>query len=166
MGFLPARLKTLPFGRCRPAFQYCLPNAHGQLMIRCLTRADDARYGRLSVLIQKKAGAVDRGIHRSKLDIISRPTSEKIFLEGPPGCGKTSAAAARLQQLLLSWYSRQEILVVTPQRTLAQPYMMCFAVTRPSGRRAGDRRHDWRFGAAGCAVVLAACCSLRRFFAP
>lgn len=63
------------------------------------------------------------GFTAAQLDIISRPTSEKIFLEGPPGCGKTSAAAARLQQLLLSGIPGQEILVVTPQRTLAQPYM-------------------------------------------
>jgi hypothetical protein len=48
--------------------------------------------------------------------------SNKLFLEGPAGSGKTTAAVARLLHLLASGVSGDAILVVVPQRTLATPY--------------------------------------------
>jgi hypothetical protein len=45
-----------------------------------------------------------------------------LFLEGPAGTGKTTAAVARLLHLLESGVSGDSILVVVPQRTLATPY--------------------------------------------
>jgi hypothetical protein len=46
----------------------------------------------------------------------------KLFLEGPAGSGKTTAAVARLLHLLESGVSGDSILVIVPQRTLATPY--------------------------------------------
>jgi hypothetical protein len=46
----------------------------------------------------------------------------RIFVEGPAGCGKTTAGAARLVALLESGVSGGEIMVLLPQRTLAVPY--------------------------------------------
>lgn len=44
------------------------------------------------------------------------------FLEGPAGTGKTTAAVERLLQLLESGIPGHQILIVLPQRTLAEPY--------------------------------------------
>jgi hypothetical protein len=48
--------------------------------------------------------------------------SNKFFLEGPAGTGKTTAAVARLLHLLESGVPGDSVLVVVPQRTLATPY--------------------------------------------
>jgi hypothetical protein len=45
-----------------------------------------------------------------------------MFLEGPAGAGKTTLGVARLQHLLESGVPGQQILILTPQRTLAEPY--------------------------------------------
>lgn len=45
-----------------------------------------------------------------------------MFLQGPAGTGKTSAAVARLDALLAAGVSGESILVWLPQRTLGQPY--------------------------------------------
>ncbi len=45
------------------------------------------------------------------------------FLTGPAGAGKTTAAVARLRHLLMEGVPGHEILVLLPQRTLAQPYV-------------------------------------------
>lgn len=46
----------------------------------------------------------------------------RVFLEGPAGCGKTTAGAARLAALLEGGVPGGEVLVLLPQRTLAVPY--------------------------------------------
>lgn len=56
---------------------------------------------------------------RSALDI---PVSRKVFLQGPAGSGKTTVGTARLHQLIQSGVREDSILVLVPQRTLAQPY--------------------------------------------
>ncbi|NPV08711.1 MAG: AAA family ATPase [Anaerolineae bacterium] len=48
-----------------------------------------------------------------------------LFLQGPAGSGKTTAAVARLCHLLHSGVRADTILVLTPQRTLAEPYHRC-----------------------------------------
>jgi superfamily I DNA/RNA helicase len=50
-------------------------------------------------------------------------TQNKLYLTGPFGAGKTSAAIERIQWLLRQERVRgDDILVLTPQRTLARPY--------------------------------------------
>jgi len=46
----------------------------------------------------------------------------KTFLEGPPGAGKTTLAVRRMLRLLNDGVPGGNILVLTPQRTLAAPY--------------------------------------------
>ncbi|HTX80141.1 MAG TPA: UvrD-helicase domain-containing protein, partial [Longilinea sp.] len=54
--------------------------------------------------------------------ILQLPVPSKIFLEGPAGCGKTTVGVQRLLSLLESGIPGDSILVLTPQRTLAEPY--------------------------------------------
>jgi hypothetical protein len=56
--------------------------------------------------------------------LIRAPHSENhtIFLEGPAGAGKTTAAVQRLRHLLAAGVPGENILVWVPQRTLASPY--------------------------------------------
>ncbi len=55
-------------------------------------------------------------------DIARSPLDARLFLEGPAGAGKTTTAAARLRHLLESDTPGEQVLVLTPQRTLAGPY--------------------------------------------
>jgi hypothetical protein len=55
-------------------------------------------------------------------EIIESPLAAKIFLSGPAGCGKTTVAAERLRMLLAAGLPADSILVLTPQRTLQDPY--------------------------------------------
>ncbi|GAP15020.1 superfamily I DNA and RNA helicase [Longilinea arvoryzae] len=61
--------------------------------------------------------------------IIEREPVGSVYLEGPAGSGKTTAAVAWLDHLLHSGIPGDQILILTPQRTLAQPYVQ--AVQRP-----------------------------------
>lgn len=45
-----------------------------------------------------------------------------LFLEGPAGCGKTTAASSHLHALIESGVPGSSILVLTPQRTLGFPF--------------------------------------------
>jgi len=49
--------------------------------------------------------------------------SQKAFLEGPPGSGKTTRAVRWMLDLLTTGVPGGSILVLTPQRTLAAPYL-------------------------------------------
>ncbi len=64
------------------------------------------------------------------------PTDRRIFLEGIAGAGKTTAAVARLEHLLLSGVPGSDILIVLPQRTLAAPYNAL--LRRPSTPASGE----------------------------
>lgn len=55
--------------------------------------------------------------------VIQREPQGSLFLEGPAGSGKTTAAVAWLERLLRSGIPGDQILILTPQRTLAQPYV-------------------------------------------
>ena len=50
------------------------------------------------------------------------PLDQRLFLEGPAGAGKTSLGVARLAFLLEQGVRGDSILVLVPQRTLAEPY--------------------------------------------
>ena len=56
--------------------------------------------------------------------LVAAPIGEpqSLFLEGPAGCGKTTAGVARLLRLLAEGVAADSILVLVPQRTLARPY--------------------------------------------
>lgn len=55
-------------------------------------------------------------------ELVSLPPDEKIFLKGPAGSGKTTAGVARMFQLIDSGVPAEKILLLFPQRTLAEPY--------------------------------------------
>ncbi|MGB9673890.1 MAG: hypothetical protein ACPL3P_07095 [Anaerolineales bacterium] len=54
--------------------------------------------------------------------LLDLPSESKIFLEGVAGTGKTTGAVARLLGLIHQGIPPQQILILVPQRTLAQPY--------------------------------------------
>jgi hypothetical protein len=54
--------------------------------------------------------------------LVERPLDAQIFLEGPAGCGKTTASVERLLHLMAQGVPGSSILVLVPQRTLAAPY--------------------------------------------
>lgn len=66
--------------------------------------------------------------------LIEAPQRSKIFLRGPAGTGKSSAAAERLNFLLAQGIPGDSILLFTPQRLVQDPY---FEVLRPPERAAG-----------------------------
>ena len=66
--------------------------------------------------------------------VVGAPLGEKIFLEGPAGAGKSSAAVARLLALLEAGVPGGSILLWVPQRTLGLPYLQAL---RQPGTAAG-----------------------------
>jgi hypothetical protein len=69
-----------------------------------------------------------------QLAVIHQPLQGWVFLEGPAGAGKTSAAVARVLHLLEAGASGESLLLLAPQRTLAGPYE---AALRLPGAAAG-----------------------------
>jgi len=59
----------------------------------------------------------------AQFSIIEAPANLKIFLSGPAGCGKTTAAVERMRALLETGVPGESILMLTPQRTLQEPYL-------------------------------------------
>ncbi|MBT3338953.1 MAG: ATP-dependent helicase [Anaerolineae bacterium] len=59
---------------------------------------------------------------QSQQDIITAPFDTRIFLSGPSGCGKTTVGVERMRYLLEQGVYGESILVLTPQRTLQEPY--------------------------------------------
>lgn len=57
-----------------------------------------------------------------QLNLVQQPLDTRIFLEGPAGCGKTTAAVERLLHLMAQGVAGGSILLLVPQRTLAEPY--------------------------------------------
>ena len=63
-----------------------------------------------------KPNSVQRKIARSPLDV-------KVFLSGLTGCGKTTVGVERMDYLLKQGVRADSILILTPQRTLQEPYL-------------------------------------------
>jgi len=57
-----------------------------------------------------------------QIAVIEAPPTAKILLRGPAGSGKSTVGVERLKHLLASGASGDTILVLTPQRTLQEPY--------------------------------------------
>lgn len=68
-------------------------------------------------------------------EIARSPLDRKVFLSGPAGCGKTTAGVARMEYLLAQGMRADSILILTPQRTLQEPYLASFRApeTAPGG---------------------------------
>jgi superfamily I DNA/RNA helicase len=56
-------------------------------------------------------------------EVVHQPPTVRSFLEGPAGVGKTTCGVNRLLHLLHQGIPGESILVLTPQRTLAAPYI-------------------------------------------
>ena len=63
-----------------------------------------------------KPNAAQRKIARAPLDA-------KVFLSGPTGCGKTTIGVERMKYLLKQGVRADSLLILTPQRTLQEPYL-------------------------------------------
>lgn len=63
-----------------------------------------------------KPNAQQQKIARSPLDA-------KVFLSGPTGCGKTTVGVERMEYLLKQGVRADSLLILTPQRTLQEPYL-------------------------------------------
>jgi len=69
--------------------------------------------------------------------IIDSPLDLKLFVSGPAGTGKTSAAVERLHHLLAQGAPGESILMLTPQRTLQEPYLdLLYSPERRAGGEA------------------------------
>lgn len=58
-----------------------------------------------------------------QIAIIEAPLNARIYLSGPAGCGKTTAAVERMRALLHAGVPGESILMLTPQRTLQEPFL-------------------------------------------
>ena len=65
-----------------------------------------------------------------QLALAQNPPAARLFLQGPAGSGKTTIGALRLSELIFSGVPADQILVLVPQRTLAEPYANVLAQTQ------------------------------------
>jgi hypothetical protein len=66
--------------------------------------------------------------------IIESPLDLKLFVSGPAGTGKTSAGVERMRYLLSQGVPGESILMLTPQRTLQEPYLdLLYSPERSAG---------------------------------
>jgi hypothetical protein len=80
------------------------------------------------------ADSVSYTLSLQQEQLITLPYDSKIFLEGPAGSGKTSAAVARLLELVHQGLSLESTLVLVPQLSLGQPYQQALRqADLPSG---------------------------------
>ena len=77
-----------------------------------------------------------RALTNIQEELATKPVHTTVFLEGPAGTGKTTAAVARLLRLLRDGVPADSILVLLPQRTLATPYTE--ALRRPTVPAGGE----------------------------
>ncbi len=60
-------------------------------------------------------------------ELVHLPLNTTVFLEGLAGSGKTTAAVQRILHLISNGIPAQHILILVPQRTLAQPYQQALS---------------------------------------
>jgi len=68
--------------------------------------------------------------------VIESPLDSKLFVSGPAGAGKTTAGVERMRHLLAQGVPGNSILMLTPQRTLQEPYLNL--LYSPEWRAGGD----------------------------
>jgi len=70
----------------------------------------------------------------SQHQIIESPLDLKLFVSGPAGTGKTTAGVERMKYLLAQGVPGESILMLTPQRTLQEPYLdLLYSPERSAG---------------------------------
>ncbi len=68
--------------------------------------------------------------------VVAAAGQHKVFLEGPAGSGKTACGTAWVRRLIADGVPAEQVLVLTPQRTLAAPYQaVAQSVDLPPGGR-------------------------------
>jgi hypothetical protein len=72
-------------------------------------------------------------LHPCQAAIVQAPLDAKLFLHGPAGAGKTTAAVQRLVHLLQAGVPAGALLVLAPQRTLTAPYSDALRSQKPRG---------------------------------
>ena len=66
--------------------------------------------------------------------VIESPLDSKLFVSGSAGTGKTSAGVERMRYLLSQGVRGDSILMLTPQRTLQEPYLdLLYSPERKAG---------------------------------
>ena len=69
-----------------------------------------------------------------QLQIIESPFDLKLFVSGPAGTGKTTIGVERMRYLLSQGVPGESILMLTPQRTLQEPYLeLLYSPERSAG---------------------------------
>jgi hypothetical protein len=69
-----------------------------------------------------------------QLQIVESPLDLKLFVSGPSGTGKTTAGVERMRYLLAQGVPGESILMLTPQRTLQEPYLdLLYSPERSAG---------------------------------
>jgi len=71
---------------------------------------------------------------QNQIAVIEAEPSSKLFLAGRAGTGKSTVGVERLKYLLAQGVNGDEVLVLTPQRTLQEPYL---EIIRSPERSAG-----------------------------
>jgi len=73
-------------------------------------------------------------LNLSQHQIIESPLDLKLFVSGPAGTGKTTAGVERMKYLLAQGVPGESILMLTPQRTLQEPYLdLLYSPERSAG---------------------------------
>ena len=66
--------------------------------------------------------------------IIESPLDQRLFVSGPAGTGKTTTGVERMRYLLAQGVPGESILMLTPQRTLQEPYLdLLYSPERSAG---------------------------------
>ena len=74
------------------------------------------------------------GLSLPQRQIIESPLDLKLFVSGPAGTGKTAAGVYRMRHLLAQGVPGESILMLTPQRTLQEPYLeLLYSPERSAG---------------------------------
>ncbi|HUG34150.1 MAG TPA: UvrD-helicase domain-containing protein [Anaerolineales bacterium] len=77
------------------------------------------------------------GLGLTQRQIVESPLDSKLFVSGPAGAGKTTAGVERMRYLLEQGVPGESILMLTPQRTLQEPYLdLLYSPERRAGGEA------------------------------